>query len=45
MNYSINGGRASTGALSEWKGGERYGDEGDVYYAEYRGAVRGARPG
>ena len=29
----------------EWQGGERYGDEGDVYYAEYRASVRGADPG
>ena len=31
--------------VREWRGGERYGDEGDVYYAEYRGVVRGADPG
>ena len=31
--------------MSEWKGGERYGGEADVYYAEYRGNVRGADPG
>ena len=30
---------------SEWAGGERYGDENDDYYAEYRGQVRGASPG
>ena len=31
--------------VPEWEGGERYGDERDLYYAEYRGTVRGARPG
>ena len=45
MNYKINGGRTRLSLVSEWKGGERYGGEGDVYYAEYRGSVRGADPG
>jgi hypothetical protein len=45
MNYSINGGRTRRTLVSEWHGGERYGGEADVYYAEYRGTVRGARPG
>ena len=31
--------------VTEWRGGERYGGERDVYYAEYRAQVRGARPG
>jgi hypothetical protein len=31
--------------VREWRGGERYGDERDVYYAEFRGVVRGAGPG
>ena len=31
--------------VREWRGGERYGDEADVYYAEFRGVVRGADPG
>ena len=31
--------------VREWRGGERYGDEGDRYYAEFRGVVRGAKPG
>jgi hypothetical protein len=29
----------------EWEGGERYGGEADRYYAEFRGTVRGTRPG
>ncbi len=45
MNYRINGGRARSVRAREWAGGERYGDENDDYYAELRGAVRGARAG
>jgi len=45
MNYSINGGRTQRTLVSEWRGGERYGDDADVYYGEYRGTVRGAEPG
>ena len=45
LNYSINGGQASSTKVSEWDGGERYGGESDVYYAEYRGEVNGAAPG
>ena len=45
MRYQINGGRTYTVPVREWRGGERYGGEADVYYAEYRGVVRGARPG
>ncbi len=45
LNYSINGGRTQRVRVEEWEGGERYGGDSDVYYAEYRGDVRGARPG
>jgi hypothetical protein len=45
MNYRIDGGRTRTARVSEWDGGERYGDENDDYYAELRGQVRGADPG
>ena len=45
MLYSINGQPASRVEVREWRGGERYGDEGDRYYAEFRGVVRGAKPG
>jgi Zinc carboxypeptidase/Immune inhibitor A peptidase M6 len=45
LHYAIDGGRARRAAVREWDGGERYGGEHDVYYAEYRGKVRGARPG
>ncbi|MGH9235513.1 MAG: M14 family zinc carboxypeptidase [Acidimicrobiales bacterium] len=45
LNYRINGGPTQRRLVSEWDGGERYGGEADVYYAEYRGTVRGADPG
>ena len=45
LNYRIDGGRTRTARVSEWEGGERYGDENDDYYAELRGLVRGADPG
>ena len=45
MKYSINGGRTYTVPVREWRGGERYGHEAKVYYAEFRGVVRGAEPG
>ncbi|MFB4266790.1 M14 family zinc carboxypeptidase [Nonomuraea sp. GTA35] len=45
LRYRINGGPTQTRSVSEWKGGERYGDENDLYFAEYRGTVSGARPG
>ena len=45
LHYSINGGATQTADVSEWSGGERYGDENDDYYAEFRGQVQGASPG
>jgi hypothetical protein len=45
LNYSINGGHVRHTGTREWKGGERYGDTGDAYYAEFRGQVRGAEVG
>jgi hypothetical protein len=46
MHYRINNGRTYDVKAGEWRGGERYGgDENDRYYAEYRGEVKGARPG
>jgi murein tripeptide amidase MpaA len=45
LNYQINNGRPQRTGVREWRGGERYGGELDVYYAEFRGVVRGARPG
>ncbi|MEU1244545.1 M14 family zinc carboxypeptidase [Micromonospora parva] len=45
MHYMVNGGRPKTVAVREWRGGERYGDTHDDYYAELRGTVSGAKPG
>jgi hypothetical protein len=45
LNYSINGGPTTSTPVSEWDGGERYGGESDVYYAEFRGEVTGTAPG
>jgi hypothetical protein len=45
MRYRIAGGPEQRARVREWAGGERYGNEGDVYYAEFRGEVRGARVG
>ncbi|GAA2539398.1 M14 family metallopeptidase [Winogradskya consettensis] len=44
LHYSINGGRAKTTGTKEWRGGERYGDGMDKYFAELRGTVS-AKPG
>ncbi|MBB2911336.1 hypothetical protein FHS43_002601 [Streptosporangium becharense] len=45
MRFRVNGGPVRTRALTEWNGGERYGDENDEYFAEYRARVEGAEPG
>jgi len=45
LHYRINAGATQTAVASEWSGGERYGDENDDYYAEFRGQVQGASPG
>ncbi|WBB46654.1 M14 family zinc carboxypeptidase [Verrucosispora sp. WMMA2044] len=45
LNWSINEGRTKSTRVREWRGGERYGDTHDDYYAEMRGKVTGARPG
>ncbi|WBB81591.1 M14 family zinc carboxypeptidase [Micromonospora sp. WMMD882] len=45
MHYVVNGGRPKAVATREWRGGERYGDTHDDYYAELRGTVTGAKPG
>ena len=45
MHYTINGRRAREVPVREWRGGERYGQAGSDYYAEFRGVVRGADPG
>jgi Zinc carboxypeptidase len=45
LRYRINGGRVAEAATREWKGGLRYGADGDVYYHRLRGQVRGASVG
>ena len=45
LQYRINGGRVHSARVSEWQGGERYGDTGTDYYTEVRGVVTGAEPG
>ena len=45
LHYSVNGGATQTATVKEWKGGERYGDTNDDYYAEFRGKVTGTKPG
>jgi zinc carboxypeptidase/immune inhibitor InhA-like protein len=45
VKYTINSGRVRTASTSEWQGGLRYGDVGDLYYHRMRGQVRGAEPG
>jgi zinc carboxypeptidase/immune inhibitor InhA-like protein len=45
LKYSVNGGRTRTDRTWRWRGGERYGDTHDDYYAEYRGKVRRTDPG
>jgi len=45
LNYKINGGATKSASIKEFAGGERYGDDNDVYYAEYRGTVKGQKAG
>ncbi|MCQ8771510.1 zinc carboxypeptidase [Streptomyces sp. AA8] len=45
LNYRIDGGRTHTAPLEEWKGGDRYGGQDSIRFAEYRAYVEGAEPG
>ncbi|MGH3306694.1 MAG: M14 family zinc carboxypeptidase [Nocardioides sp.] len=45
MRFAINGGRTRSTGVSEWEGGERYGDTNDDYYGEFRGTVTRATSG
>lgn len=45
LQYRVNGGHIKDATVSEWRGGQRYGDLQDVYYAEFRGQVRGTHVG
>ena len=44
-HWSINGGATKSAATTEWKGGDRYGQAGDVYYRIVRSTVVGAKAG
>ncbi|MFB4312196.1 M14 family zinc carboxypeptidase [Actinomadura sp. GTD37] len=44
LRYRINGGRTRRAHVREWRGGERFGRDNKIYYAEYRGTI-GQRPG
>jgi hypothetical protein len=45
VRYQINGGPVQTAPTSEWGGGERYGQEGSLYYHVVEGQVTGTNPG
>ena len=45
MHYRINGGEEQVRQVHEWQGGERYGEDGTHYFAEYRATVEGQQPG
>jgi hypothetical protein len=41
VHWKVNGGTERTGTTSEWGGGDRFGDVGDVYYRIVEGEVTG----
>ena len=45
LHYRINNGAERTAAVRRWDGGERYGETHNKYFAEFRGTVRGQKPG
>jgi hypothetical protein len=45
LRYRVNGGATKFTRVSEWDGGDTYGDSNDDYYAEFRGTVRGTKSG
>ena len=45
IHWRINNGATQTAATEEFGEGERYGEDGDVYYARVRGEVTGAEAG
>ncbi|MFG1610537.1 M14 family zinc carboxypeptidase [Actinoplanes sp. NPDC049265] len=45
LHYRVNNGAERTAAIRRWDGGERYGNTNNKYYAEFRGLVRGQKPG
>ncbi|MBW9214448.1 immune inhibitor A [Mumia sp. zg.B53] len=45
MTTRINGRVRGITRMREWRGGEKYGNENDKYYDEYRAEVKGQKPG
>jgi hypothetical protein len=45
LSYRVNGGPTRTARVTEWDGGDRYGNTHDDYYAEFRGTVTGTAAG
>ncbi|HWO67098.1 MAG TPA: hypothetical protein VNO31_44405, partial [Umezawaea sp.] len=45
LHYRVGQGAERTAALTAWKGGKVYGGANNLYYDEYRGQVKGAKPG
>jgi Zinc carboxypeptidase/Immune inhibitor A peptidase M6 len=45
LRFAVNDGPVQSADVTEWDGGERYGDTHDVYYAEFRGTVTGTTAG
>lgn len=45
LRYRVNGGRTQRAHVREWRGGERFGRDNKIYYAEYRGEIERQRPG
>ena len=45
INWRINDGAPQSAPTTEFDDGERYGEDGDVYYARVRGEVTGAKAG
>ncbi len=45
INWRVNNGAPQSAAATEFDDGERYGEDGDVYYARVRGEVTGASAG
>jgi hypothetical protein len=45
LHWTVNAGGEHTATTTEYRGGERYGGDLDVYYHEMRGMVTGTSPG
>ena len=45
VHWKVNGGATQTASTSEYAGGERYGENQNVYYHYVRGTVTGTAPG